>query len=105
MESRYGGVKWARQNGIPVTRFPAQWHELSHPDAHIKTLPHGSKYDAQAGLRRNEQMAEYADALIAIYSRSESPGTDDMLARAHAHRLQIFIFRARRLFGDKETAA
>jgi hypothetical protein len=43
------GEQWAKKHMIPVRRFPADWR----------------KYRQSAGPIRNEEMARYADALIA----------------------------------------
>ena len=58
------GGKWAVNNSIPVKTFPANWDE------------HGKA----AGPIRNQQMAEYADALI-VFSWDGSRGSKDMLMR------------------------
>lgn len=67
------GKQWALDNGIPVTSFPANW-----------------KLGRGAGPIRNQQMADYADALIAI-PHPNSKGTKDMIKRAAANGLRIFI--------------
>jgi len=85
-------IAWAEENNIPVEPFPADWSNLSHPDAIIKTQPWGEKYDARAGLRRNELMAVYADALIAIWD-GKSPGTKHMIKMARKRGLPIYIYR------------
>lgn len=73
------GERWARDNGVPLTVFPAEWNI----------------YGKQAGLVRNEQMAQYADALIAFWD-GESRGTQDMIDRAAKHNLRASIrIRAR----------
>lgn len=56
------GERWAKENGISVRFFPANW----------------KKYGKKAGMIRNAEMAEYADALIAIWD-NESPGTANMI--------------------------
>lgn len=58
------GEHWAIKNKIPVSRFPAEWN----------------KYGRKAGPIRNQEMAEYGDALIAIWD-GESRGTGDMVRR------------------------
>ena len=70
------GEKYARQEGISITRFPAQWDT------------HGRK----AGPIRNGEMAEYADALIAIWD-GESPGTRNMLRQAHTADLKMYLLK------------
>jgi hypothetical protein len=49
----------------------------------------GKKYWKRAGAFRNQQMADYADALIAITNGSS--GTADMIERAKKKGLTIFI--------------
>lgn len=66
------GEQWARAVHLPCTVFPADW------DRHGKA----------AGFIRNEEMARYADALIAIWD-GKSRGTADMIARAKAHGLPV----------------
>lgn len=63
------GEHWAKDRSIPVKRFPANWKELGRG----------------AGFIRNQQMADYADALIAFWD-GESKGTRDMIRRAQ-HRV------------------
>ncbi|WP_407430572.1 SLOG family protein [Arcticibacter sp.] len=57
-----------------LTRFPADW----------KT--HGKS----AGPKRNKQMAEYADGLIAFWD-GKSRGTKNMIDLATEHRLKIRV--------------
>lgn len=70
------GEEWAEANGIPVESMPASWNE------------HGKA----AGAIRNAEMARNADALIALWD-GESPGTRDMIERAKAHGLRIYVHR------------
>ena len=57
------GARWARRKSIPVEYFPAKWGGLGRA----------------AGPLRNLQMAEYADALIAIRG---GVGTTNMVKTA-----------------------
>lgn len=59
------GEFWAEVKGYPVEEFPVT-------DEDWKTL------GKAAGPLRNKQMAEYADALIAIWD-GRSPGTKSMI--------------------------
>jgi hypothetical protein len=56
------GEKYAKDEGFDLEIYPAQWKKLGK----------------QAGFRRNEQMAEVADALIAFWD-GESHGTKHMI--------------------------
>lgn len=69
------GELWAIANGIPVRRFPADW----------------TKYGKSAGFIRNQEMANYADALIAVWD-GKSRGTADMINRAKKHGLEIYVY-------------
>lgn len=68
------GEKWALDNCIKVKKFPANWR----------------KYGNHAGGRRNFQMAEYADALIAVWD-GRSNGTKNMIN--HAENLGIKVYK------------
>jgi len=68
------GRLWAIETHTPYTKFPAYW----------------DKYGNGAGHKRNEQMAEYADALVLFWD-GKSPGSKDMLKRAEAHGLHIIV--------------
>jgi hypothetical protein len=70
--------KWAKYHGIPVKEFAADW----------------DKHGRAAGPRRNEEMARYADALIAFHG---GKGTDDMIRRARKHGLVVYIAESGRL--------
>jgi hypothetical protein len=58
------GERWAKENGIPVKRFPAHW----------------DKYGMAAGPMRNAEMADYADFLIAFW-HPLCRGTSNMIAK------------------------
>ena len=67
------GEGWASLNEVPIKRFPADW-----------SLGRG------AGHKRNAEMAEYADALIAIWD-GKSPGTRNMINEAAKKGLKIYV--------------
>jgi hypothetical protein len=56
------GEQYAKQLNIKLTQFPANWN----------------LYGKSAGYKRNLQMAEYADALIAFWDNN-SKGTKHMI--------------------------
>jgi hypothetical protein len=66
------GEMWAKANGIPICRFYPAWNRM------------GKK----AGFIRNEEMAQYADALIALPGGSR---TAHMIRRARTHGLETFV--------------
>lgn len=84
------GERWAEENNIPVKRFPAPWDDIKDkPENEIGQNSFSKKYWKRAGAFRNQQMADYADALIAITNGSS--GTADMIERAKKKGLTIFI--------------
>jgi hypothetical protein len=55
-------ILYAKENNIPVKKFPAEW----------------DKYGKSAGPIRNAEMAKYADGLVAIWD-GKSRGTRNMI--------------------------
>jgi len=82
------GEQWAEENNISIKKFPADWKDLETPPVRIKTNGYG-QYNALAGFVRNQKMANYANALIAI--TTGSPGTKDMIDRAKKNGLYVFV--------------
>ncbi len=68
------GRWWAEQHSIPVVSFPARWQEDGH----------------SAGYQRNVRMADYADALIALWN-GKSPGTRHMIKIAQEKELKVYV--------------
>ena len=68
------GEKYAQEKGYKLTQFPANW----------------KRYGKAAGPKRNEQMANYADALIAFWD-GKSKGTKHMIELAKSKNLKINI--------------
>ena len=64
----------AGRKGVHVEPFPANW----------------DKHGKAAGIIRNRQMAEYADALIAIWN-GKSRGTRNMIEQAGKMGLRVFV--------------
>lgn len=70
-----GKVLAAKAN-IPVKSFPADWN----------------KYGKQAGYIRNNDMVNYADALIAVWD-GKSPGTKMTIDLAKKKKLKVFVLQ------------
>lgn len=83
------GEKWANNNGVRIKSFPAQWNDMKQEGAVRKINQWKRPYNANAGFFRNEEMAVYADALIAVEGGG---GTADMIKRAKKHKLQIHTY-------------
>lgn len=73
------GEAYAALNAVPIVRFPADWN----------------KHGKSAGFIRNTQMAEYAQALIAVWD-GESRGTKHMIEEARRCGLQIYVHQIKR---------
>lgn len=69
------GELYGTENGYPIKMFPADW----------KT------YGYSAGPIRNEEMANYADGLIAFWD-GVSKGTAHMIKIAKAKNLEVKVF-------------
>lgn len=70
------GKEYGEKYNIPVKMFLADW----------------KKYRNAAGPKRNIEMAEYADALIAFWD-GESTGTKHMISEAHRKKLYITVVK------------
>lgn len=70
------GERYAKEEGIACAVFPADW----------------DKWGKAAGPIRNSEMADYADALIAIWD-GDSRGTKHMIDTARKKGLKVFVFK------------
>ena len=70
------GEKYANENGLNIMEFPADW----------------DRHGRSAGYKRNVEMAENADALIAFWD-GESRGTKHMIDIAKEKNLLTRIIR------------
>jgi hypothetical protein len=77
------GEQVAATFNIPVKVFPADWGT------------HGKA----AGPIRNQQMAEYADALIAVWD-GNSTGTWNMIKQAEKRKMRVHVVRPKVMFYD-----
>jgi predicted Rossmann-fold nucleotide-binding protein len=85
------GAQWALEHGVTVnSAFSAEWRDITTPGAVIKVTKQGRRYNAMAGFDRNQKMVDYAEALIAVWD-GHSPGTRDVINRARARGLKVFI--------------
>ena len=70
------GEIFAKENNIPLEKYPAEW----------------DKYGKSAGYKRNLVMAENAEALLALWD-GQSKGTKHMIDIAKKHSLKIHIYQ------------
>lgn len=68
------GIYYAERRGYKITKFPANW----------------KKFGKSAGPKRNKQMADYADALIAFWDGA-SNGTKSMIDFVKENNLKIKV--------------
>lgn len=69
------GEMYAKDRDFSIIKFPADW----------------DTFGKSAGYRRNAEMAEYADALIAFWD-GKSRGTKHMIDLAKSKNLKVRIF-------------
>lgn len=69
------GEQWAKENSIPIKEFPADW----------------KKWGKSAGSRRNEEMGDYAHALVAVWD-GLSRGSKHMIDYATKKGLKVFVY-------------
>lgn len=70
------GEHYAFNRGYQVEHHPADW----------------DNYGKAAGYRRNREMAQCSDALIAFWD-SESKGTSHMIDLGDEYKLKVFVIR------------
>lgn len=68
------GERYAKEHNLPVKLFPANWN----------------KYGKRAGYLRNQEMADYADVLIAFWDE-KSKGTKHMIDIAKKQDLTVIV--------------
>lgn len=68
------GEEIAKEFDIPIKEFPADWARNGRAAGHI----------------RNEQMAKYSEALIAVWD-GRSPGTKNMIKIAKQLGLKVYV--------------
>jgi hypothetical protein len=83
--------QWADDHGLQKEIYPADWEDLSQPDAVIKTRADGKKYDALAGHRRNSVIVKESDFLLAFWDR-KSPGTRSSVEKAKKAGKSVYIY-------------
>lgn len=69
------GERYAREMGYSIKQFPADWSK-----------------GKSAGYLRNQDMANYSDALIAFWD-GKSKGTEHMINLAKKHNLKVKIHK------------
>lgn len=70
------GERYAKEQNHPLKIYAADW----------------AKYGKRAGYLRNQQMAKYADILVAFWD-GESKGTWNMIKLALENALELHVYR------------
>ena len=70
------GERYAKERGYSISRFPADWET----------------YKKRAGYIRNDEMAQYGDALIAFWD-GFSKGTGHMIDLANEYNIKVRIIK------------
>jgi len=83
--------RYATEHHLVLTVFPADWTNLSAPDAVIRMRRDGTQYDARAGLRRNLKIVAACDVLIAFWDGS-STGTRHSIKYARKEGKTVYVF-------------
>ena len=84
------GEEYAMGENIPIKVFKPLWKDLEASGAVVKSNSYG-KYNARAGHDRNEQMGDYADALIAVWD-GHSKGAKHMIDYMAKLGKKVFIY-------------
>lgn len=71
----YIGETFARDFGIPLKKFPANWNKFGRSAGHI----------------RNKEMAQYAEACIVLWDGA-SKGSASMIKLAKEHGLSLLVY-------------
>lgn len=88
-------IDWAKQHGWRYSRFPADWDDLTAPDAIVRQNKFGKDYNVNAGFSRNQEMANVSSHLFAIIM-DNSPGTRDMIQRAEKKSLCKYVTKVKK---------
>lgn len=82
------GEQYAKNRGIPVAKFPADW----------------GLYGKSAGFVRNSEMAKYGNVLFAFYADAnvKSKGTSIMIKVAKQRGLEVHVIEPNTLLKEEE---
>lgn len=93
--------EWALKNNIKEEPYPADWTDLTQPDALIRVRRDGKRYDARAGFRRNQRMIEVGKpTLVAAFPGGN--GTADMVSRARKAGLHVISLETATKPGERQ---
>mgnify|MGYP000075691371 CR=1 FL=1 len=84
---------WADGAKIATEEYRVLWHDVSDPDAVVRTGRAGVRYDARAAFRRNGTVIRHTrPQLVAVFGGAA--GIDDLIARARQGGAEIVFCEA-----------
>ena len=89
-------IRYCKEFKKPWIAFTPNWNDIEAPNAVIKTRVNTftgevTKYNANAGFQRNNEMAEYGSRLVAFWD-GKSPGTKHMAEAAKRRKISAMIY-------------
>ena len=88
-------ASWATSNDVACRPMPANWSDVSVPDAVIRYRRNGTPYNVLAGFQRNQEMIDIAGPNYAV-AFPGGKGTDDMCKRINQARILLWDLRSAR---------
>lgn len=88
------GERFSRDFNCRLRVFQAKWNDLSEPCL-LRENRYG-KYNALAGIKRNEQMLQYAkedNGMLLAFWDGKSRGTNDMINRSRKAGLEVKVVK------------
>lgn len=87
------GEKYALERGYKILKYPAKWDDVEgKPPNEIKNRANGDPYWVRAGVNRNTEMVNNADALIAFDMGTK--GIKDTIKKSIEAGLKIKIYES-----------
>lgn len=92
------GRQIAEKAGLKLHSFPAKWDDIAAPGAVVRKNARG-KYNMLAGIQRNHEMGDFADAALTVWDGS-SKGSLDMATYMASLGKPSFLYPVRRIDAD-----
>lgn len=86
------GEKYADERGYEKDIHSANWNDLEAIPCKIGTRNDGSQYNILAGLNRNTEMAEVANACVVFWD-GKSTGSSNMIETAKKYNLMLRVIK------------
>jgi hypothetical protein len=92
------GEEIAKKAGLKIHDFPADWDNIKAPGAVVKKNSRG-KYNVMAGIQRNHDMGDFADAALVVWD-GVSTGSLDMATYMASLGKRSIVFPVRKISVD-----